>query len=145
MSAKQNPTPSVEHFAHDAVTFDEAELDLTLLEMSIETDLDVTVQRALLGRVMLSLSLAASVQDQQVYDKSIERLGPVASPFSEVADDWREQYRFYLELLRQVGSDLLQELEGEAMPDYDQFVTRMQLLFEVARQEAGLAMPALVV
>jgi len=122
---------------HESVMFDEAELDLTLEEMGLATELPVETQRALLGRVMLSLSLAASVRGEDVYQKSIDRLGSISGPGAVDAGTLDEECCFFIEVLRVVGGDLIEELDGESLLDLEMFGQRIVGLEEGARVEAG--------
>ncbi len=124
---------------HETVMFDEVELDLTLQEMGLETDLPVETQRALLGRAMLCLSLAASVRDEAVFNKSVERLGNIAGDAALNSGAPEAECSFFLDVLKVVGGDLTEELEGESLLDFELFHKRLGALQQSARVEGGLA------
>jgi len=57
------------------IRFDERDLDAALVEVAIDTDLSIEVQRSLASRVLIAASLASAISSDAGYAAAVAALG----------------------------------------------------------------------
>lgn len=98
--------------------FDEDDLDETLAELGVPSDLPAETQRLVAARSMLAFSMAAAIDDQAEYTASLARIGALDIPNAG-------ERAFFEQFSKALVADLAQQLpeegEGAAL-----FISRAQ-------------------